>query len=101
MLLSLFQQIVKLNESGQLHALLNHVEEEMEVTKWDVLGWWKATSVDDAALCVTKGHIVSMIPTARAPLHFSIEERVPVNSQTTARSSLHVNNAGNESDNEQ
>jgi hypothetical protein len=66
---------VKLNDRENLHKFIDHVERTIEATKWDVLGWWKASSVDDAALCHPKGHIVSMTPTGdRVPRRFNENE---------------------------
>ena len=47
-----------------MHSFINHAETELEQAKFNILGWWKATMIDDAALVVPKGHIVDMIPTS-------------------------------------
>jgi hypothetical protein len=54
---------VKNNDEEQLFQLFDLVEQQVASVVWSILGWWKATSVEDACLMVRKGHIVSMVPT--------------------------------------
>jgi hypothetical protein len=42
--------------------LFEHVEKQIQALQWNILGWWKAQSVDDGALMVPKGHVVNMVP---------------------------------------
>jgi hypothetical protein len=61
--LIVFQRFVKNNDHEQLFSLFDHIETQIAAVSWNVLGWWKATHVEDAGLMVPKGHIVSMVPT--------------------------------------
>ena len=47
-MLLIYQKMVKQNDREQLYNFLNHVQDKVEETTWNVLGWWKATSIDDA-----------------------------------------------------
>jgi hypothetical protein len=60
---------VKNNNHDQLFDLFEHVEKQVAAVTWSILGWWKATSAEDAGLMVPKGHIVSMIPTGAIAIY--------------------------------
>jgi hypothetical protein len=66
---------VKNNDQEQLFQLFDHVEQQVSSVEWSILGWSKATSVEDAGLMVPNGHIVSMVPTGvKALAKYRIDE---------------------------
>jgi len=54
--------MVKMNHSESLFELFDYVERQIASVKWCVVGWWKASSTEDATLMVPKGHIVCLNP---------------------------------------
>ena len=61
------------NDNANIYKVFEHVEKQMNDAKWTIHGWWKASTVDDAATYVPKGHIVTMIPEKNVAL-FILED---------------------------
>ena len=64
----MLQTLVKINNQDKLYELFSHVEQELADTKWDIVGWWKASTTEDGGLFVTKGHVVSAVPNTAAAI---------------------------------